>query len=301
MRSIRILLDRLIDYAGLFPPAGLPMEQAVRHYSDYLNGRYSWILGRFVVPVSRLAEFERAVSGLACGSGAVSNWGLSALAGTGLEAELKNVSDFNGRRSRARGPFHLQIDALEIRTAVPEDVDQAARLVPPGLPVYFEVPWGVDPAPFITQIAHAGARAKMRTAGLTPDSIAPVADVARFMSACSAAKIPFKATAGLHHPVRSVRHLGHEREGPTGVMHGFLNVFLASALLHSGLGLTPVMRLLEEEDAGAFHFDDEGVSWRACRIGSDLLADTRRRFAVSFGSCSLEEPLEDLRLLRFLD
>jgi hypothetical protein len=59
MRSIEILLDGILDYAGLFPPADLEMSQAVARYNDYRNGPDSWMLGRFICPVARLSEFER--------------------------------------------------------------------------------------------------------------------------------------------------------------------------------------------------------------------------------------------------
>src|SRR5213083_517385 len=57
MRSVRTLLAEAIDYAGLFPPAGLPMSEAVLNYATYRNSNYNWMLGRFVVMAARLEEF----------------------------------------------------------------------------------------------------------------------------------------------------------------------------------------------------------------------------------------------------
>ena len=50
----------VVDYAGLFPPAGLDMRAAVGNYARYAAGPWAWALGRFIVPVSRLEELERA-------------------------------------------------------------------------------------------------------------------------------------------------------------------------------------------------------------------------------------------------
>ena len=55
--SLRALLSGVVDYAGLFPPAGLPLDQAIRNYARYRQGSDAWMLGRFVIPAARLAEF----------------------------------------------------------------------------------------------------------------------------------------------------------------------------------------------------------------------------------------------------
>src|SRR5436853_477841 len=67
--SLRALLDRLIDYAGLFPPAKLSLDQAIRNYAGYRRGPQAWMLGRFVVPAGRLDELAPFVPEL-FGSGA---------------------------------------------------------------------------------------------------------------------------------------------------------------------------------------------------------------------------------------
>ena len=54
----RSLLVDAIDFAGLFPPAAQDMSSAVRDYGRYRQGDEAWALGRFVVPVARLEEFD---------------------------------------------------------------------------------------------------------------------------------------------------------------------------------------------------------------------------------------------------
>ncbi len=112
--------------------------------------------------------------------------------------------------------------------------------------------------------------------------------------------MPFKATAGLHHPVRSLRGLTYEPSPPCARMHGFLNLFVAAALARSRLldedGLREV---LEDESPRSFVFGGEGLSWRDHHVGQADI-QSARRFARSFGSCSFEEPVADLQALQLI-
>ena len=62
--SVRTLLAEIIDYAGLFPPSQITMQEAVINFATYRNSNYSWMLGRFVLPVARLDEFMEAAEDL---------------------------------------------------------------------------------------------------------------------------------------------------------------------------------------------------------------------------------------------
>ena len=262
--SLRVLLEGLIDYAGLFPPAALSMQDAVRNYARYRDGEHAWALGRFVVPEERAGEVpdEFPVTIL---------W--SAARAT------------NGAGS-VPGPDSAP---LETKAASEDDIDRIAAAAE-GRTVYVEI---TDLA-LLDAIARHGLRAKIRTGGISTDAFPPIGNVSAFIRACAARRLPFKATAGLHHPLRCVKPLTYEPNAPTGTMHGFLNVFLAAALLDDA------DEVLHEEDPSAFAFDDEGVSWRGARVSSDALRAVRRDSAVSFGSCSFEEPLADLRALGLL-
>jgi hypothetical protein len=83
-------------------------------------------------------------------------------------------------------------------------------------------------------------------------------------------------------------------------MHGFLNIFLAAAFLWAGMETKPAAQLLDEQSAEAFHFDLEGIGWRQHRLNRHEIAAARRSFAVSFGSCSFTEPIDDLQTLHLL-
>jgi hypothetical protein len=107
--------------------------------------------------------------------------------------------------------------------------------------------------------------------------------------------VPFKATAGLHHPIR------HHDPGLAVMGHGFLNVFGAGLLAHEhGLKAADLQKILEDEMAASFVFDDNGFQWRSHRVGNDSMRKLRERRITSFGSCSFEEPLQDLGELGLL-
>ncbi len=134
--------------------------------------------------------------------------------------------------------------------------------------------------------------AKVRCGGARPAATPSVEDLAAFMVAAHDAGVPWKATAGLHHPVRGVH-------GGT-TMHGFLNLFVAGIALHAG-ALAPdrVVEVLAEEEPRAFVVDPMHVGWRDVRVDADAVATARER-CVSYGSCSFDEPVDDLRELGIL-
>jgi len=152
----------------------------------------------------------------------------------------------------------------------------------------------------VRTVAACGRRAKIRTGGETADKIPPVEIVIDFMQACATAKVPFKATAGLHHPVRSMHRLTYQPDSPSGMMHGFLNVFLAVAFVRTGIDTPLAVALVNEQSPEAFEFDSSGVLWQDQRLSIAQIAEARRDFAISFGSCSFTEPIEDLQSLHLL-
>jgi hypothetical protein len=237
VRSLRVLLEGLIDYAGLFPPAALTMQDAVRNYARYRDGEYSWALGKFVVQKERVKEV----------------------------------------------PPEFPLSVLGIEEVKLTDIEDAA----PG--AFVEI----TDVSVLPELKRRGFRAKIRTGGITNDAFPTPVTVAAFIRACKAERIAFKATAGLHHPLRCVRPLTYEPNAAVGAMHGFLNVFLAAAMVDDAEAI------LRETDAKAFNFDDDGAAWRTRRVSVDELRKTRQ-FATSFGSCSFEEPIDDLKELGWL-
>ena len=138
---------------------------------------------------------------------------------------------------------------------------------------YVELPLGEGLEERIGVLAERGLRAKVRCGGAE----VPSADaLGRFLSACRAAGVPFKATAGLHHPLAAQGR------------HGFLNVIAACAF----------------GDAAALTDDvllgPEGLRWRDRSAGVAELERVRREQLVAVGSCSFAEPVDDLKELGIL-
>ncbi|HEX8725585.1 MAG TPA: hypothetical protein VF737_09370 [Gemmatimonadaceae bacterium] len=290
------LLERAVDYAGLFPPAKLGMEAAIRAYADYRAGPDAWMLGRFVVPASRLEEFEQEGAAQLPGS-AASSWALSALVGADVELDAHSIERFNDRHRNVRhGAVH--VDTVELKAASVDDVQRADEFVG-GFDAFIEVPVADDPGPLIAAIAGIGAKAKIRTGGLTPDAIPEAAHVVRFLRRCVQQDVAFKATAGLHHPIRAEYPLAYEPGAPRGVMFGFLNVLLAAAFVRHGLDDAAALQLLREQDASAIRVAGDGVEWRGHAIGVDQLRASRHDM-VAFGSCSFLEPVDELHTLGIL-
>ena len=294
--SAQLLLARLIDYAGLFPPAALNMLQAVANYDAYLRSEHAWMLGRFIVPAARLNEFEEIVRGLP--SEPSRPWGLSALVGTDVAADLARLNVCSGHSSPPTRPF--TVDSVEVKVNTPEEVRRLAAMIPQDLSAYFEVPLAARERDCIAALAECGRSAKIRTGGETSDKIPTPARVIEFVKRCADAEVPFKATAGLHHSIRSVHRLTYQPDSASALMHGFLNVFLAAAFLRKGIEPKLAIELLEERSAEAFRFNSDGVSWRKHRLNANEIAAARRGFSVSFGSCSFTEPIDDLRSLGLL-
>ncbi len=293
MRSVHTLLHGIVDYAGLFPPAGLGMDAAVRRFAEYRSADTSWALGRFVVPAARLAGFEAAARPHLQTGGAP--WQLSALLGPDLEANLAVIRAFNDRLAGS-----AVVDAVELKAQSGGAIAQAIETIGGRLDVYVELPITEDPGPLIATLARLGGRAKVRTGGVTADAFPAAADLLRFIRRCAEARVPFKATAGLHHPLRASYRLTYASDSPSAPMYGFLNLFLTAALVNQGAADAAALALLTETLPGEFRFENEAVAWREHRLTEAELRRTRDQLAIAFGSCSFQEPIDDLRALSLL-
>jgi len=305
MLASTALLSGLIDYAGLFPPAGLGMSAAVRNYDAYRRGPRAWMLGRLIVPAARLAEFE-AVRCAEAAADSPAPWRLSALIGSDIDTDIDAALAFSAAVGAAGSPVVL--DTWEVKVQSPDDVFRASARVPGRVRVAFEIPIQGDVRPqraaLLDAIFHAGATAKARTGGVTAAGFPTTAEVAAFLWDCARAGVPFKATAGLHHRVRGEYPLTYSAGSPTGVMHGFLNLFVAAAIARAdaarqakaaGPGVPALLAaVLDERDPSAFSVGPEAVRWRELSLSAADLSDTRSAFARSFGSCSFEEPIAEL-------
>lgn len=318
--SLRALLDDIVDYAGLFPPADLPLDTAIWNYARYRRTPEAWMLARFVLPVARLAAlsdydhlfaedppFRFAV----LGTGGQDTRAFQ----KSLEEDLVQLAAFLDRHRR-----HVEADVLEVRLPEPllhANADamktffeavalQIAESPLPRLDVYYEVP--LDPElrgtlpRLLAGLQEVAARTpqslpglKMRTGGLDPMAFPKPAAVAYVIAACRDACVRFKATAGLHHPVR------HFAPSVGADMYGFLNVFGAAVLADAhGLPEEVIQEVLLDEATAHFRFEPYAFRWKDYEVPSDAVRRTRSRLAISFGSCSFDEPRDDLRALGLL-
>ena len=292
LRAVAALLDGLVDFAGLFPPAAMPMRDAVPAYARYVAGPAKAKLGRFVIPVGRLEELVVAVDALPLEHAPGSNapWRLSVLAGAADAATLTAFDAAHGGR--------LVIDTVEAKAGTVTDVERLGAALGRRYFLYVEIPSHEDPTLLVAAIKAQGFRAKIRTGGVVAEAFPAAADILRFLAACADARVPFKATAGLHHPLRGEFALTYAADSARGTMFGFLNVFLTAVLLHAGAPRADLVSLLEERDPRAIVADDASIRWRGLAVTTAQIAAARASFVGSFGSCSFEDPVRELSTLQ---
>jgi hypothetical protein len=294
IESIRTLLSGIIDYAGLFPPSMVSMQDAVANFAKYKNGEHSWMLGRFVVPVVRLGEF------LECAEGVIveneSPWLLSVLAGEDINATIREIDLFN----KTNAP-RVICDSLEVKANTVSKIENTVNALPGEITAYFEIGVNENFVDLVSTLALKHQRAKVRTGGTTTNEFPPSREIIRFARTCMAANVPFKATAGLHHPIRCFRPLTYEPDAPQGTMHGFLNMLIMTGFARESYRVSLLEELMEEEFDEAFKFRENGAGWRGEHfLTAGHLDRLRSRGMISFGSCSFDEPIADLRSMGLL-
>ncbi|MGA8743050.1 MAG: hypothetical protein WB561_17820 [Terracidiphilus sp.] len=284
MTAIETLLAGLIDYAGLYPPAALDMRSAVSNYLTYRRGPHAFALGRFVVSLDRIPELRSAAGG------SFSEMKLSVIvpADTALDALPRVLGDDFG------------LAALEFKINRGAEIERINTRVPTHHDCYFEIPIGDHHEELLDAVAACGARAKLRMGGVIAEAFPTAKTTAMMLKALADRHLPFKATAGLHHPVRSRHPLTYESDAPSGMMHGFVNLTCAAALLYFGGTEVEALRTLEEEGPGAWRMEPDAIRCEAFRWTTDQISEARKKFMISFGSCSFTEPIRDLEVLEWL-
>jgi len=273
------------------------MRPALESYASYARGEDRPALGRLIVPISRLAELETVGGDLMPRGKRSEPWRLSVLVAEDVPAAGEEMRKFNRRHSPGSADGSTVIDAAELKASTMDEIVHQRRDLPRELTAYFEIPTAGDVTPLVKTMAKAGARAKIRTGGVSPEAFPRAEVIVDFIAACQREAVPFKATAGLHHPIRGEYRLTYESDSPTAMMYGFLNVFIAAAMLYAGESQDTALDVLEESDPSAFKFADDAMQWREKRIGVDQIVASRSEFAISFGSCSFREPVEELAYL----
>jgi len=306
MTAMRALLERLIDYAGLFAPAELPMHQAVKEYQALCEGPHAWIAGRFIVPTSRLGELTNCIpAGAKLPISAIVDAGPDGRAWFGQAQE--RIAALAAARTQNQ---FVKIEAVEVAVPAPiaarETFDPAiGQFAMLGhnanlndLPIYVELPRTPRFEELLPTAMFALARsrlgAKVRCGGLVQEAFPSSAQIVAFLCAAHEYDVPFKATAGLHHPIRGIdAHSGL-------LMHGFVNLLAAVVFVRQGAGAADLESILEERDPRAFRIEDEHFAWRDRSAGLSEIQAARAHAFASYGSCSFSEPIDDLVALGFL-
>jgi hypothetical protein len=321
VESLQALLSHAIDYAGLFPPANLPLREAAERFAQYLNDADAWMLARFVCPVDRLHELTPPAGSRwrIAAIGRAANGGERCL--TDGDDQLRQVASFQEEYARQTSlelfemPMPRQIateaSPTELESFFANSVGRIAAAIPELSGVLFELNSMECGSPRGASIATAMAAVNSRlvrdarppyvglklrlggtTAGVTPSS----EQIARQIACCRDARLRWKATAGLHHPLR---HLEPSTSRPA---QGFINL-LAAAVFSAVHSLTPLQlgTLLDEDRASHFDFQDDGLSWRDWRVSTEQIRGARATTMLAFGSCSFDEPREGLRQLGWLE
>lgn len=285
---LRALMQGFVDYAGLFPPAGLALRRAAATYAAHRAGPHAWMLGRLIVPFEQLdalaARFPTAPLS--------TPWRISAVIKRDPSAAIAAITARDGRYG-----VGLLVDTVELHADSVEAIIAIAGAVPNWLTTYVEIPLEPEPRGLVEAIAACGLRAKARTGGITTQAIPSPASLARFLAVCTRAEVPFKATAGLHHLLRGVYPLTYEVGSPHAPMFGFLNLLLATVALRDGADETTAAALLEANDPACVRVGQEALCWRELRWPVEALRATRYAGLVAIGSCSFHEPVEELLAL----
>ncbi|HEY9812069.1 MAG TPA: hypothetical protein V6D31_00820, partial [Candidatus Sericytochromatia bacterium] len=226
LASLKVLLDSVVDYAGLFPPAKLTMAEAIANYAQHMSDHYNWMLGRFVLPASRLPELDEILAKLALNDEKTQHWSLSLILSQDWQLELEQAKL---RQHRGR----IAIASLEFPPLPPTEIEKIIPHLPNSVEAFCEIPFNADLQAYLTILRNSPIVAKIRTGGITPGAFPSTNQLSQYIFAFADAKLPFKATAGLHHLLPGKYRLTYEPDSQLATMHGFLNVTLLAAFIYT--------------------------------------------------------------------
>ncbi len=295
MHSIHGLVSSVIDYAGLYPPAQLDPKTTLQNYARLHGSPRDWMLGRLVWPATKLEDLSTLAVGLAPEAVApetLGAWAISCVvAPAGSPQFIEDVDliqQFNEVHER-EGEAAMRIDSIEMVANDAASIEVGLSQLPDDIFPYFEVAVDRDPRGMIAALVGEEAGAKFRTGGTTPQAHPAPEDLARGIHACASAGVAFKATAGLH------RALCHFNLAAGARQFGFLNVFIGAAMTYARkLDVEGLTRFLTVESVDEIDFSEKALMWKGVRISSEEIVEARARFVHSFGSCSFDEPWDDL-------
>ena len=301
--SLQHFLDKLIDYAGLFPPAKLEIQPSLKNYAEHIHSTDRWIMSQFIIPVSRLHAIPSDVMEK---YSEVFPLSLSLISpdicneidiATQILEKYENLTIFTGHESR--------ISVLSTFSQHLLDIHQLRKNQNLDFVSFYEVEpsdnWVSQMNEAVSKISIFNAEYetnigfKLRCGGVEAYMFPSAEDIAHAILACREAGVPMKFTAGLHHPVR------HYSESVKTKMYGFFNIFIGGMIAHKfSLGIDTIITALLDDNPENFTFDENGLSWKKYSISNFEIQKYRQESFISYGSCSFDEPREDLQKLGLL-
>jgi len=263
------LFIALLDDAAIFPPGNAPMGQAVDAHLVWLSSKWSPLVGPFICASPRWDELLDHLT-------AESPLRLSLTLSGGSATLITAVE-------RAVAEPRVELASLEVpcRTQqLGELLPLVAEHVPSGTRTYVELPWAQVDDPSAELLARAGVRLKIRTGGTQTSAFPNESQFASALLASITAGVPFKLTAGLHEAIR------HRDPVTAFEHHGYLNVICATARALGGHDLGSVTAALAEQNPAA-------VAEEVATLDTSTARAVREYF-VSFGTCSISDPVSGL-------
>jgi len=301
--SLYHFLDKLIDYAGLFPPAKLEIEPSLKNYAEYIQSTDKWMMSQFIIPVSRLNEIPADLMKKYSKEFPLK---LSLISGN-ICNDIATVNQFinmNNNSTIFTG-YESQISDLATFPQSLLDVHQLRKKQNLNFESFYEVSpndnWINQMNEVVSIISQfnaehdAGVGFKLRCGGVEASMFPPAENIAQTILACRDASVSMKFTAGLHHPVR------HYSKSVKTRMYGFFNIFIGGMIAHKfNLEIDPLTTILMDENPENFTFDDNGLYLKTYSISNLEIQNYRQKAFISYGSCSFSEPREDLQQLGLL-
>jgi hypothetical protein len=281
---VKIVLSGLFDYAGLFPPANREMSAALSDYVSLRNGEHSWVLGKFLLPVSRIDEFATVGSEFLPGENS-QPISVSVTIDDDLLGGLKRVAEFNNGFFAAGN--NVVINSLEFSGTTGSDILKIHNLLPSHLTAYFDVPLSDRAEELVEATALSGCRAKVQIAGRKDMDTSSASRILEVIDSCSRFNVPITVRIA-----SSLQQADAEAN--------YLNLFLAAAYIRSGMNSAEVLPILQENSPSAFFFDEQGITWQGFRLDLDQIKTVREKFFISFGVGSIADVVSGLRALNLL-
>lgn len=259
----------IVDDAAIFPPGDAPLIDAADAYDERTDDQGAELVGSFVLRDTDLPQLRDPVAPVS-------------IVCTGGAGQLAGPTDWVRRKNVAIAGMEIAVRDLDDLVGNVRRIVTATDDLETEWPIFVELPHVGSTGSWLAaadEVAAGGLRLKFRTGGIEASAFPSSHALASWIDAALDRETPFKCTAGLHNAVRHTGADGFEH-------HGFLNVLVATRLAFDGAAVPDVVEVLERRDGPVLAEEARTLD----------LAGARRWF-TAFGSCSVDEPLADLRAL----